>query len=323
MLNWGILGGSNFALKHMAPAIQLARGARLAAVASQAAERAAPFAALAPGVAVHGDYDALLADPGVDAVYIPLANADHVDWALRANAAGKHVLCEKPLAMHAGQIDRLIAARQASGLELAEAFMIVHHPQWRQVRDWIAAGEIGRLRHVDVHFTFDNPDPANIRNRPETGGGAARDIGIYAWGAVIWATGALPAPLAAECEMEAGIDATTFMRAGFVGPEGPAAAFSYHALISMRLFGRQEVVFQGAGGLIRLRAPFNPGVFAEAEIELHRPDAPVSVLRYPGVNQYVRQVEAFDAAVEGRAPFPWGLEDSRRVQGVTDRVLSA
>jgi predicted dehydrogenase len=137
---------------------------------------------------VHDSYEALLADPGIDAVYIPLPNHLHVEWTLRAIAAGKHVLTEKPVAMAAAEIDRLIAARDASGLQVAEAYMIVHHPQWQRARALLAEGAIGTLRHVDGAFSYDNrTDPGNIRNRPETGGG-----GIPTSGSIPMARPALP-----------------------------------------------------------------------------------------------------------------------------------
>ena len=115
-LRWGILGAAKFALEHMGPAIHAARGAQLVALATSSAGKADPFKAFAPGLHVHDSYDALLADPDIDAVYIPLPNHMHVEWTLKALEAGKHVLCEKPMALNAAEFDRLIAARDASGL---------------------------------------------------------------------------------------------------------------------------------------------------------------------------------------------------------------
>ncbi|MBK5947009.1 oxidoreductase [Rhodobacter veldkampii DSM 11550] len=319
-VNWGILGASQFAQARMAPAIHAACGARLAALASADPAKAAGFRDFCPDLRVHSSYDALLADPAIEAVYIPLPNHLHVDWTLKGLAAGKHVLCEKPVALRAPEIDRLIAVREATGLLVAEAFMIVHHPQWQRVRDWIGAAEIGALTHVDVAFTFDNPDPANIRNRPETGGGSVPDIGVYAYGAVRWATGAEPVRLTAQLRRENGVDVFAQVWGDF---DGPGGGFSYSALTSTRLFPRQEVVFQGSRGLIRLTAPFNAGVFAEARIEMIRAGHATLVETFPGVNQYVRQVEAFCAALRGGAPFAWRLEDARGTQEMIDRVLAS
>ena len=190
-LRWGILGAAKFAREHMGPAIHAARSAELVALATRDAARAAPFHAFCPHMAVHDSYDALLSDPEVDAVYIPLPNHMHVEWTLKALDAGKHVLCEKPMAMQASEFDALIAARDRSGCLAAEAYMIVHHPQWIRVREMIQGGAIGTVRHVTGAFSFDNrSDVGNIRNRAETGGGGLRDIGVYVFGSARYVLGA-------------------------------------------------------------------------------------------------------------------------------------
>lgn len=171
-VRWGILGAANFARQHMAPAIHLAENAVLAGLATSSPEKAAPFQALAPNLRVFDSYDKLLTHPGIDAVYVPLPNHLHVKWAKRALAAGNAVLVEKPIAMQESEFDELIAARDASGLVTAEAFMIVHHPQWQRAREVLAEGVLGKLTHVDAMFCYNNAAaPDNIRNRPETGGG--------------------------------------------------------------------------------------------------------------------------------------------------------
>ncbi len=315
-MNWGILGASNFALHRMGPAIHAARGARLAALASPHPAKAAPFSAFAPGLRLHADYQALLDDPAIEAVYIPLPNTLHVEWGLKALAAGKHVLIEKPLAMTAAEIDPLIAARDRSGKFATEAYMIVHHPQWQLVRRLIDEGRIGRLRHADVAFTFDNPDPANIRNRADMGGGSIPDIGVYAYSSVRFAARAEPVALRSMIRRENGVDSFTQVWGEM---EGPAGRFSYAALTSTRLFPRQEVTFQGETGRITLSAPFNAGVFGEAQVTLHGTNT-AETHRFPGVNQYVLQVEAFVAHLRGATPYPWTLEDARAGQAMIDMV---
>jgi predicted dehydrogenase len=315
-VRWGILGASRFALNHMAPAIHLARGAELAALATSDPARAAEFRTLAPGLRVVQGYDALLADPAIDAVYIPLPNTLHVEWTLKSLAAGKHVLCEKPVAMRAGDIDALIAARDRSGLVAAEAYMIVHHPQWQRAREWLRAGEIGRLVQVDGMFSYDNrADPGNIRNRPETGGGSLPDIGVYTLGATRWMTGEEPETVAAEIVWENGVDVTAHVTARF-------PSFRFAGTTSMRMHPRQDMVFHGEAGVIRLHAPFNAGVFGQAEAELHR-GLSVAVDRWPAANHYVLQVEAFGRAVRDGAPFAWTLEDARGTQAMIDRAFAA
>ncbi|NUB44049.1 Gfo/Idh/MocA family oxidoreductase [Fertoebacter nigrum] len=320
-VRWGILGAANFARHHMAPAIHEAEGAELAALATSNPANAAPFAAFAPGLRVHDSYDALLADPGIDAVYIPLPNHLHLEWTLKALAAGKHVLTEKPIALKAEEIDQIIAARDASGLLAAEAYMIVHHPQWQRAREWVQSGEIGTLRHADAAFSFDNgADSGNIRNRPETAGGGIRDIGVYTYGSVRFVTAAEPEDLQARIRWENGVDVWAQVTGTFAGPLGQ---FTYGAMTSMRLFPRQEVVFQGDKGLIRVApGPFNAGIFGEARVELHRPGLSVTVERFPAVRQYKLQVEAFGRSVREGVPYACPLEFSRGTQVMIDRVFA-
>ena len=191
-LRFGVLGAADFALTTMARAIHEAEGAKLVALATSTAQKAEPFKAFCPDLEVFESYDDLLASDRIDAVYIPLPNHLHIDWSLKALDAGKHVLCEKPIALKAGDIDALIAKRDETGLLAAEAYMIVHHPQWARVREALSSGEIGRLVHVEGVFSYNNRDMSNIRNKAETGGGSIPDIGVYPYGAVRWATGQEP-----------------------------------------------------------------------------------------------------------------------------------
>jgi predicted dehydrogenase len=320
-MNWGVLGAANFALRHMAPAIHEAEGARLFALATASAEKAKSFRAFCPDLKVHDSYEALLADPAVEAVYIPLPNHLHVTWTLKAVAAGKHVLTEKPIAMKAAEIDALIAARDRSGLLVAEAYMIVHHPQWQRAKALVEGGAIGRVLHADAHFSYDNrADPGNIRNRAETGGGSIPDIGVYAYGSVRYVTGAEPTRLSARITRENGVDVFAQVVGDMAGPTG---AFTYHAMTSMRLSQRQEVVFQGEGGLIRLTAPFNAGLFGEAQLHLFRPGEPDHIERFPGARQYRNQVECFVRSVRDGTAYPWSLEDAKGTQAMIDRVFAS
>ncbi|MEH7829711.1 Gfo/Idh/MocA family protein [Gemmobacter denitrificans] len=320
MIRWGILGAAKFARVHMGPAIHAAEGARLVALATRDAEKSNGFRAFCPDLHVHGSYDALLADPGIDAVYIPLPNHLHLEWSLKAIAAGKHVLTEKPMVMQAAEFDQLIAARDASGLQVAEAYMIVHHPQWQKVRDLIDAGEIGRIDHVDTAFSYDNrADPGNIRNRPETGGGGIRDIGVYTYGSVRFAARAEPVALEARLRLENGVDTWAQVTGEMAGPQG---RFTYSAITSMRLFPRQEVVFQGERGLIRVTAPFNAGLFGEAQVTLHRNPNHMELFRFPALNHYVLQVEAFGRAIRDGGGYPCPLEFSKGTQQMIDQIFA-
>ena len=321
-VRWGVLGAAKFAREYMAPAIHAARGAELFALATTDPAKAAGFQEFCPGIKVHGSYDALLADPEVDVVYIPLPNHIHVLWTLKALAAGKHVLTEKPIAMHAHEIDQIIHARDAAGKLAAEAYMIVFHPQWRRAKELVEQGAIGKIAHVDAAFSYDNRDDTdNIRNRPETGGGGVRDIGVYTYGSMRFVTGAEPVELHAKLKRENGVDTWAQVNAEMAGPGG---RFSYSAMTSMRLFMRQEVVFQGDKGIIRVaNAPFNAAIHDQAQLELHQTGQKVTVERFPGVNQYKLQVEAFSHSVRTGAPYACPLEFVRGTQAMIDMVFAA
>ena len=317
VVRWGVLGAAKFAREHMAPAIHSARGAELTALATRTPRKAEDFQAFCPSLRVHDSYDALVDDPDIDAIYIPLATHLHVEWSIRALKAGKHVLCEKPIAMAEREFDDLIAARDASGCLAAEAYMIVHHPQWPRVRDLVAAGEIGELRHIQGFFTYNNEsDSANFRQVAEYGGGGVRDIGVYPIGAARFVTGLDPEKIAARVQYEGGVDTFADINARF-------GDVTFNAIVGMRLFRMQDMVFHGSRGLIRLTAPFNPGVFAEAQVRLQTEGGQARIERFPIGNQYQMQVEAFCASVRNGVPYPCPLEFSRGTQAVLDGIFKA
>ena len=316
-IRWGIMGAAKFAQDHMGPALHAARGASLDALATTSPEKASGFKAFAPDLRVHDSYEALLDDPEIDAVYIPLPNHMHVDWTIRALEAGKHVLCEKPMALKAGDFDRLIAARDRTGLLAAEAFMIVHHPQMMRARQIVADGVLGRIRHVTVTFSFFNDDTGNIRNQPDAGGGALPDIGVYAFGSVRFITGQEPLKIShARIDYENGVDVFAQVAADFEG-------FAYTSTVSMRLHPRQEIVIHAEKGVLRLSCPFNPTVHDQAELHLETAAHAITTERFPGQNHYVLQVEAFCEAVTSGAAYPCPLEFSRGTQVMTDMVYAA
>lgn len=317
-IRWGILGAANFAKTLMGPAIHAAKGAELYALATSSPEKAEGFQDFAPGIRVHDSYEALLADPEVEAVYIPLPNHLHIEWTLKALDAGKHVLCEKPLAMQADGFDAVIAKRDATGLLAAEAYMIVHHPQFIRARELVQGGAIGKLVHVDTHFSYDNRTATdNIRNRPETGGGGLPDIGVYTFGAARFVTGEEPVRIRdANLRFENGVDVFAQVSAEFPG-------FTYGAVVSMRMFTRQEITFTGEAGLLRLTCPFNANVHDAAVLELEQPGHRVTVERWPAADHYVNQVENFGASVRDGVAYPCPLEFSKGTQAMIDMVFAA
>jgi len=314
-IRWGILGTAKIAETALAPAIHAAEGAQLVALATNTPARAAPFTARYPGLRIVQGYDALLADPDIDAVYIPLPNHLHVEWTEKALRAGKHVLCEKPIALRAPEIDRLIAARNASGKLAAEGFMVVHHPQWHRAKELVAAGAIGTLVQVDGAFSFFNDDPANIRNRPETGGGGLYDIGVYPSVTTRFVTGQEPRRVQSWLRRENDVDTFAEVRAEF-------ADFNLSFYVSTRLAPRQEMVFHGTEGWLRLAAPFNTRLYGDTRLDLRRADGTVTSERFNAVDQYQVMVEAFCRSVRTGAPFACPLEFSRGNQVMIDAALA-
>lgn len=314
-IGWGILGAARIAREWVAPAIHASERGTVAAVASRDPARGGALAGTY-GARLHRSYDALLADPAVDAVYVALPNSEHVAWSLRAIEAGKHVLCEKPLALAAAEIDALIAARDNAGLVAGEAFMVLHHPQWLRLRALVADGSIGRLRSVQGAFAFFNDDPGNIRNQAALGGGALRDIGVYPCITTRFATGAEPEEITAVIEWERGIDATARVMARF-------ADFTLDFYVSMRMAPCQRMTFHGETGWIAVEAPFNAGAYGDEVLEWRRADGLVTRERFPRADQYRAQADAFHASVLDGAPFACPLEFSRGNQAMIDRIYAA
>jgi predicted dehydrogenase len=315
IVRWGILGAAKFAREFMGPALTLAPGGRVAALATSDPSRAEPFGAFAPDLRVHGSYEALLADPDIDAVYIPLPNRLHLEWSLKAIQAGKHVLCEKPMAMHAREFDQLIAARDAAGVLVAEAFMIAHHPQWQRARRLLSDGAVGRLWRIDGAFSFNNRDAGNIRNQASMGGGGLRDIGVYVLGGARLATALEPTGVRADIQWENGIDVYAAINAEFGGAD-------YVSFTSIRMHPRQEMTFHGEAGVLHLPVPFNARVFGEARLELHRGTETI-IERWPSVNQYELQVAAFNSAVREGTAYACPLEFSRGTQVAIDAAFAS
>src|SRR5690606_36769863 len=215
----------------------------VAAIASRDAGRARQLADQWSAPYAFGSYEELLASSDVDGVYIPLPTSQHVEWTARAIEAGKHVLVEKPMALKAQDIAPLIALRDRHKVLVSEAFMVVHHPQWIRVRELIAQGAIGRLRHVQGAFSYFNVDPHNMRNQPDLGGGALPDIGVYPTVTTRFATGSEPQRVQASIERDAtfGTDIYSSVRADF-------GSFELSFYLSTQMAARQIMVFHGDKG---------------------------------------------------------------------------
>src|SRR5947209_4161951 len=178
-IRWGVLGVAKIAVQKVIPAMQQCEFCEISAIASRSAERAAAAASQLGIPRSYASYDDLLADSQVDAIYNPLPNDMHLPWSAKAAAAGKHVLCEKPIGLTAAEAQELIAVRNRTGVKIGEAFMVRTHPQWLRARELVRTGVLGDLRGIISVFSYFNNDPANIRNVPAQGGGALYDIGCY------------------------------------------------------------------------------------------------------------------------------------------------
>lgn len=319
MFRWGVLSTAKIARDHVIPAILESENGVLSAIASRDEERARGLADRFGAPYACGSYEALLASDTVEGVYIPLPTSDHVEWAIKAADAGKHVLVEKPLALRAADIQPVIDARDRNKVMVSEAFMVFYHPQWAKIRELIAAGAIGRLRHVQGAFSYFNRDPDNMRNRPELGGGALPDIGVYPVVTTRIATGMEPQRIRATIERDRdfGTDTYANVTADF-------GTFDLCFYCSTQMALRQEMVFHGEEGFIQVQAPFNAGDFDHHRIELHdQRRVEARVFRFPGTRQYRLEVEAFAQAARGEEAQIFTLEDSVRNQQVIDAVYLA
>jgi predicted dehydrogenase len=319
LFRWGILSTAKIGRDQVLPAIARSENCTIQAIASRDGDKARDLARRFGAHSWHDSYEALLADPEIDGVYIPLPSSQHAEWAIRGARAGKHVLCEKPIAMRAGDIDRIIVARDAGGVVISEAFMVWYHPQWHKVRDLIAAGRIGRLQHVTGGFSYFNTDPANMRNQPALGGGGLPDIGVYPLVTTLIATGATPGEVQAQVKYSDEFGTDIYAQAVI---DFGAFNLSFHCATQMAL--HQSMRFFGDTGWIDVSAPFNADSYGFAKVALHdQRNQTRQVFRFADSHQYLLQVDAFARACAGERDAVMPLEMSLQVQGVIDAIYAA
>ncbi|WP_378946307.1 Gfo/Idh/MocA family protein [Mesorhizobium sp. ANAO-SY3R2] len=319
MFRWGILSTAKIGREHVLPAIADSDNGVVAAIASRDIGKAHALAGRFGAQHAFGSYDELLASDTVDGVYVPLPTSQHLEWAIKAAEAGKHVLVEKPLALNAQDIAPLIAARDRNKVVVSEAFMVTYHPQWIKVRDLIAAGAIGRLRHVQGAFSYYNVDPNNMRNQLDLGGGALPDIGVYPTVTTRFSTGKEPSRVQASIERDKtfGTDIYSSVRADF-------GDFELSFYLSTQLANRQVMVFHGDKGFIEVRAPFNAGLYEQERVELHNASHnETTVFHFSGAKHYRLEVEAFVRAARGGKDHVFSLEESVLNQKVIDAIFRA
>ncbi|WP_454853424.1 Gfo/Idh/MocA family protein [Rhizobium binxianense] len=319
MLRFGIISTAKIGRDNVVPAIQDAENCVVTAIASRDIGRAKEMAERFSVPHAFGSYEEMLASDTIDAVYIPLPTSQHVEWTIKAADAGKHVLCEKPIALKAADIDELIAARDRNKVLISEAFMVTYAPVWQKVRALIAAGEIGPLRHVQGAFTYFNRDSTNMRNIPELGGGGLPDIGVYPVIGTRFATGKEPLWIQAitQRDPDFGTDIYSSVKADF-------GDFEMSFYISTQMASRQVMVFHGSDGYIEVKSPFNANRWGPEEIEVtDRNHSESRIFRFQDSRQYRRQVEAFARAAEGKDEEIVTLENSKLNQKVIDAIYRA
>lgn len=320
MFRWGILSTARIGVTQVIPALCASENGVVHAIASRDQSRARSVADRFGAPLAFGSYEELLASDAVDGVYIPLPTSQHIEWSRKAAEAGKHVLCEKPIALKADDIDQLIAARDKHQVTIAEAFMVYYHPQWIKLRELLAEGAIGRLRHVQGVFSYFNVDPDNMRNQPELGGGALPDIGVYPTVVTRMVTGQEPLSVQASVEYDPafGTDRYANVSARFDG-------FDLTFYVATQLAGRQTMVFHGDKGFIEVYAPFNTGKYGHGSIALF--DAGhtrASEWSFGDANHYQLQAESFVRAARGDGDARlFSLENSSANQKFIDAIYRA
>jgi predicted dehydrogenase len=320
-LRMGVLSTAKIGREKVIPGLRTTPWVDVTAIASRDEARARETAASLGIATAYGSYEALLADPSIEAVYIPTPNDSHVDLSLAAARAGKHVLCEKPAAMDAADAARLSAIPQ--GIVYAEAFMVRYHPQWLKVRDLVRSGRIGRPVGVQCWFSYSLVDPHNIRNKPENGGGALLDIGCYPVVVSRFVLDAEPTRVAAliDRDPEFGTDRLTSALIDF--GDGRHLTFS----VGTQCVPHQRVSVLGTEGRIEVMIPFNapPGEETIIRVDDGRlfGDGSAETIRLPAADQYGLQGEAFAKAVRGVEPLAYGVDDARRMMRILDAVFEA
>jgi predicted dehydrogenase len=321
-----VLSTANIAQKKWIPGVRRSPRGRGEVVAIASRDGAAAEA-VANALAIpraHGSYEALIADPEVDALYIPLPNHLHREWAIEAMRAGKHVLCEKPLALTSGQAQEMVDAAASAGVLLMEAFMYRLHPSWVAVRELLAAGRIGRLQTVQSWFSYYNDDPRNIRNSAEAGGGALMDIGCYSVNLSRMLFGAEPERVEAAMVRDPDLGVDTLTSGLLVFPGGGTATFT----CSTRSENDQRVHIYGTEGHISIGIPFNiPPDRPSHVFVTHGGEPPVAPeverFTFETADPYGVEADAFADAVLDGAGLPIPPEDAVANMRVIERIFGA
>jgi predicted dehydrogenase len=316
-VRWGVLGvGKHFIQRVLLP-LQKSPLIDVAAVASRDAAKAREAGERFGIPAAYGSYEELVADRSLEAVFIPLPNHLHTEWVRRCADAGKHVLCEKPLALNAGEAQASLDYCRLKGVRLMEAFMYRFHPQWRRALELVRVGEIGAVRSVHTTFGYSNTDPRNIRNILDFGGGALMDIGCYAVSVARLLFQAEPARVVGLISRDPAFR-TDVLSTAILDFDSGRATFT----VSTQFYSSQRVEAVGTAGRIIVHLPFNAF-----------PDAPMRLtisngvgereLEFPPVDQYGLEFEEFSRALREDRPVPTPPQDAVANQKVLDALLAS
>jgi len=322
-LRWGILSNARHAIDAILPALAKTGSGKAVAIAARNADAAAETARRFGIERVYGSYEALLADPEVDAIYIGLPNSLHAEWIDKSIAAGKHVLCEKPITVTAAETDGIADKARAAGVVVQEALMTWSHPRWHQIRDLIRAGRIGRLTAIQGRFSFFTRDPGNIRNQSDLGGGALLDLGMYLVSSARFLFETEPRRAAAivETDPDFGTDRLSSFLLDFPNGQGSFVC-------SNQMGYAQRMVVYGTHGHIDIDTPWTPSPAEPTRFIVNSAagdSAPLveEIVSVPAVDQYTAQMNAFADCVAGKRSPAVPFESSIRNMRVLDAIRAA
>ncbi len=317
-IRWGVISTASIGVMEVLPAMQKGRYSQLVGIASRGLEKAQSVADQLGIPKAYGTYEELLADPEVEAVYVPLPNHLHVPWSIKALEAGKHVLCEKPLGLNAEDARRLLeVSRRYPSLKVMEAFMYRHHPQWHLVKKLVQGGEIGEPRSIHTFFNYYLIDPANVRNQADIGGGGLLDVGCYAVSSsrLVFESEPIRAFASMEIDPHFKIDRLT---AGILEFNSGIATFT----CSTQLADYQQVNILGTLGQVTLDLPFNPPPDRPAHVRLQNTKG-TRDFELEVCDQFTIQGDLFSRAILESTPVPTPLEDATNNMAAIDALFQS
>lgn len=314
-IKWGILGTATIAVEAVIPAILNSDYGEVWAIASRSLSKASKIAAKFRVAKYYGDYQELLNDAEINAVYIPLPNHLHVEWAIKALRSGKHILVEKPLALNANEALRLLdEAKKHPKLRVMEAFMYKFHPQWIKAKQMVQEGAIGSLRILQASFSFFDSDKDSIVNNKDFGGGSLMDVGCYPVSVARLMFNSEPKKVSASLEYDSGLGVDIHAAGTLEFEEGRAIFFS-----SIQLFENQQVKLFGTAGSLEFEIPFNPLPDERVKIQWAREDLKKDI-EFGPCNQYSLQTDAFSKAILNNGMLLVPLEDAIKNMTVIDAL---